>query len=129
MTTHTISYNTAKRLKEFLGEFAPEPMVNKSYDSRGIFDSAVKFPPNYPAYQLHDLMSKPFAEAMAYRRDKMVCVPGKTQGKKFIKEVAEVIAHDLLNKYYDGGLPAVESALMEMMEQEDRPDTGKVVWK
>lgn len=91
--TH-ISYETAKRVKEFLEESAPEPVDCKYYreykDNEGqIYGPSLTLETDRlyketPAYQLHDLLSRAFCEAMATRRDKMVCVPGKTQGKKFI---------------------------------------------
>lgn len=59
-----------------------------------------------PAYQLHDLLSKPFCEAFinVLNYDGEVTMSPKTLG-------------EFLNiKYYDGGIEVVEKALMEMME-------------
>jgi len=123
--THT-SYKLSKALKEFLGDSAPEPMglrvwaKVKSGPAKGdvlLIDymPGVVGIEQFPAYQLHDLLSKPFCEAMANARAKIVFI-GKGMGKKFNKRTAEIIAHDLLNRYYDGGLPAVEAELFRMME-------------
>ena len=54
------------------------------------------------AYQLHDLLSRPFCEAMAPK-----C-------KMFFPED---VSAEINNAYYHGGLPAVEKALTEMMEE------------
>ena len=105
--THT-SYKVSKRLKEFLGESAPEPM-DKGVWIRG--RTKPVFPPYafvtgealYPAYQLHDLLSKPFCEAL------------ENIG---VRLFSHTIVLRLSNMYYDGGLPAVEKALCEMMGEE-----------
>jgi len=108
--THT-SYKVSKRLKEFLGESAPEPISQEHWCGGcgqiqpfgacdGVSDSA-------PAYQLHDLLSKPFCFAMA---DKM-----EGENSEMINPYRDI--HGVLSEsYFVGGLPAVESALMEMMK-------------
>lgn len=114
MTTPThITYKTAKMLKEFLGESAPEPMNGKCYGHDGkIFHTLAGYPHTlFPTYQLHDLLSKPFCEAM-------IKAGKEKQG------ISEDMATDVLADwsteigyaYFNGGLPAVEKALMEMME-------------
>ena len=77
MRTHT-SFEVSKRLKEFMGESAPEPMggmyvalraelINKKmtdfaeYCKKWYFVTAGVT--GCPAYQLHDLLSRPFCEA------------------------------------------------------------------
>lgn len=110
MTTH-ISYECAKRLKEFLGESAPEPkspMVWAPGGKRYTLQDGHEWDwrnSEYasPAYQLHDLLSKPFINAFGIN-------------KNWDKNTSWVFQRKLNAKYYDGGLPAVEKALMEMME-------------
>ena len=115
MTTH-ISYETAKRLKEFLGDSAPEPIKGVFgeiwlYDPEcpedGILQGVSISAGDYPAYQLHDLLSKEFCEAMEEKYEN----GGERQGFN-----PSDLAHEITSKYYDGGLPAVEKALLEMME-------------
>lgn len=114
MKTH-ISYETAKMLKEFMGESAPEPTdtaywVTHQY-TRDIFmaykNDGAQVDYIAPAYQLHDLLSKPFCFAMA---DKM-----EGENSEMINPYRDV--HEVLSEsYFVGGLPAVEKALVEMME-------------
>ncbi len=112
MNTH-ISYETAKRLKEFLGDKAPEPMVRgwylpKSHDITELRAPCFNQP---PAYQLHDLLSKPFCEAV---------VKAGKEKQGIDTELVETTLSDwpevIARIYFDGGLPAVEKALIEMME-------------
>lgn len=123
MTTH-ISYKVSRALKELLGDSAPEPMGKEWY---WWYENGVKSGPNkgkkvrgpksykyvegdddgelyvcLPAYQLHDLLSKPFCEAMAKKAKDGVFT-------------AEEQSRLLWAFYYDGGLPAVEAELMLMM--------------
>lgn len=104
--THT-SYELSKRLKEFMGDSAPEPMAGEIYVirwARPIIEPAEKFPNEkgvLPAYQLHDLLSPAFCEAMAIK-----C---KIFGPKWC-------ASELGYAYYNGGLSDVEKVLMDMME-------------
>lgn len=116
--THT-SYEVSKRLKEFLGGSAPKPMKlqfwnivhiigNTLHDKRIIhWNDRVEVwgikshHKMFPAYQLHDLLSKPFCEAME---------------NKGVKLFSHTVALRLTGMYYDGGIPAVEKALMEMMK-------------
>lgn len=111
MTTH-ISYECAKKLKEFMGESAPEPMKSEMgqiwiYDSEcpddGMLQGVSMSAGDYPAYCLHDLLSKPFCEAMA-NKEKYGFIRGQ--------EMAGIIS----SAYYSAGIPAVEAELMKMME-------------
>jgi hypothetical protein len=112
--TH-ITYETAKRLKEFLGESAPEPMGVKEKCARwwgphGFFND-YRIKGDVPAYQLHDLLSKPFCEAFV-----------KAGAKKFgfdEDEVTDFIADwstEMAYAYWNGGMEAVERDLIKMME-------------
>lgn len=105
--TH-VSYEVSKKLKEFMGDSAPEPMDRypmyiSGFGSRVTTDKAGNYTDmeKYPAYQLHDLLSKPFCEAMAY------CI-GLNRTDVFDDIVFALTSW--------GGLPAVEKALLEMME-------------
>lgn len=115
-----ITYKTAKVLKEFCPEL-PRPM-DSMYMREGV-EWGVKgcptvlrmgpeylpYPHSVPAYQLHDLLSKPFCEAMANERN-------KHNGHGFpatYKGIAKVIAFSFI----EGQMPAVEKALLEMMEE------------
>lgn len=123
MTTH-ISYKTAKMLKEeFLGESAPEPMNGEYtyslYDTPPfVYEIAVEehWPElgeeikKYPAYQLHDLLSKPFCEAMAKKHPHARYFDGKCE------DLPWEICLCLNEANFNGGMPAVEKALVEMME-------------
>jgi hypothetical protein len=92
--TH-ITYATAKLLKEFLGISCPCPLDDNDWYGRDVEGEA-----QYPSFQLHDLLSKPFFEAMEAKL-----------GVKYNGELSMLGC-----RYFDGGLPAVESALVEMME-------------
>lgn len=111
MNTH-ISYKTAKRIKEFLGNYAPEPIGEDSYfydndecrhtriNLRDNISRKLKSPSTlYPAYQLHDLLSKPFCEAITIK----------------VQLFATMVGNRIYSAYYSGGLPAVEKALIEIM--------------
>ena len=113
MTTH-ITYKTAKRLKEFLGKDAPEPMMEQYYwvyddgedtgplDKEDVCTKYGKMPkPEAHSYQLHDILSKPFCEAMA---------------KNTPRWKPDNIGYSLFTAYFMGGLPQTEKALCEMME-------------
>lgn len=111
INTH-ISYKTAKALKEFLGDKAPEPMDTTLAYCDGCMELIVSNIPvcphcasfgGYPAYQLHDLLSKPFCEAMSL--------------KIYGKNIWDLkVFRELSNRYFSGGLPAVEKELLKMME-------------
>jgi hypothetical protein len=121
MNTH-ISYKTAKALKMFLGDKAPEPMDSMVWapskktftimDGREFYRDADYV---FPAYQLHDLLSKPFCEAMAKIYGNNV-KPLQILRCHVIEETGRDIRNLLSMAYYNGGLSAVEKALMEMME-------------
>ena len=109
MTTR-ISYETARKLKEFLGESAPEPMDDKYFiahssgkieNCNGKLFTPIHGEQYFPRYSLHDLLSKPFCEAL------------ENIG---VRLFSHTIVLRLSNMYYDGGLPAVERSLMEMMK-------------
>lgn len=121
MTTH-ITYETAKRLKEFLGDSAPEPIAGDYtyclYDTPPFIyevNNLENWPPHigeevkkYPAYQLHDLLSKQFCEAfldMLEKKKGWCPVDGNDE-----------LSQELAYKYFFGGLPAVEAELIKMME-------------
>lgn len=63
---------------------------------------------SYWSYQLHDLLSKPFCEAFAKNLDE--------DNWPIAKDDPEEVSKRIWAEYYDGGLPAVEKALCEMME-------------
>ena len=99
--TH-ISYKTAKALKDFLQESAPEP-IDGIYIKVGVCSNG----PSYPRYALHDLLSKPFCEAF--------------EAKVEWRWPASLpIYEKLCDEYYESGLPAVEAELMRMMGNEDK---------
>ena len=117
--TH-ISYKCAKALKEFLGESAPEPMGDNPLAYYG--KDLMHYVPaekdtemhrqifNGFAYQLHDLLSKPFCEAMARRINEY------RNDEKVLAVQARCDCEILAQKFYLGGLLAVEAELMKMME-------------
>ena len=114
--THT-SYKVSKRLKEFLGDSAPEPMepgwwvvtTDGGHTWPDIHTCHEKTDP--PAYQLHDLLSKPFTKAMA----KKICPKMDKDGFFDIEDYWD-IALIILREYQSGNISAVEAALMEMMK-------------
>lgn len=105
--THT-SYEFSKRLKEFLGESAPEPISPWAYDAKIKTKGPWKWheeerrKTDFPAYQLHDLLSKPFCEAM-----------NKRMKSPSWFNISTTIFHAYV---LHGGLPSVEKALTKMME-------------
>ena len=115
MITH-ISYETAKRLKEFLGKKHPRPLTGKYWTEYAtgeigeltiyaVTDTVPTCSCDIPQYQLHDLLSKPFCEAMA-----------KYTEQKDSRLDASYNSQCIWMAYWNGGLPAVEKALIEMME-------------
>ena len=113
MNTH-ISYQTAKALKEFCPEL-PEPMsvafwkimILATGTPGPVFrdrDSWYNGKLDCWAYQLHDLLSRPFCEAM------WKMLPIETHLKTEFS-----VGKTIWESYYDGGLPAVEAALLEMI--------------
>ena len=103
MTTQThISCKTAKALKVFLQDSAPEPMGGEWHRESGIISPFYGEYEIYPAYQLHDLLSKPFCEAMAKKGIQYSTTPFG-------------VAVGIMDAYYKGGIPAVEGELMRMM--------------
>lgn len=102
MTTH-ISYKTAKALKEFLVDKAPGPMGGSWYRESGVLSPMYSVHIEiYPAYQLHDILSKQFCEAMDAK-----CRHGY-----------EDLGTMLFELNYAHGLPAVEAELMRMMDKD-----------
>ena len=119
--TH-ISYKTAKALKEFLGESAPKPikdylgaihLYDPECESDGILQGVSVGDDDYPAYQLHDLLSKPFCEAMAKKMGTEHWV--KVHNAPLIMDGRGCFEY-LSVAYYSGNMPAVEAELMRMME-------------
>lgn len=111
---HT-SYKFSKALKEFLGEGAVEPIIPAYYyeDKKGFGISATREYSGSPAaYQLHDLLSKPFCHAMILKRPQSKELPGALYGW------ANGLSSELRGHYFYGGMEAVEKALTEMMEGE-----------
>ena len=117
MTQIYTTYEFSKRLKEFLGEAAPEPMEDYWWIKdpiRGRIEMMINPEEGWieaPAYQLHDLLSKPFCEAMAKKVDKR-----REFSERITWKVYQRITRQLCAKYWKGGLPAVEKALTKMME-------------
>lgn len=124
MTTH-LSYKVSKKLKEFLGESAPEPMDGKAWNKGRFMDNShgpeyigpnvgngenLSFYSLAPAYQLHDVLSKPFCKAFIKERF--------ARGLNYEAAAWELTGYleRMINEYYKGGLPAVEKALEEMMK-------------
>ena len=104
MTTY-ISYKTAKMLKEFLGEGAPEPMDDINW---WINDEIT----NIPKYSLHDLLSRPFCEALARKNKVMVKEWGMETTAK------DHVGFSIAESYYNGGFPAVEKELLKIIGEE-----------
>lgn len=113
---HT-SYEVSKRLKEFLSEAAVEPMGNtywvRHYYAQMVVGEwsepilvtngkTIVAKECSPAYRLEDLLSRPFCNAMA---DKLCPCD------------AEQVCDKIYSAHKNGGLPAVQSALMEMMNE------------
>lgn len=96
-----INYETARKLKEFCPGL-PEPMEYLVYAKSDTVDRICVYDcgDGVFAYQLHDLLSKPFCEAMAIKT-------GRQSG---------YVNWKLSRTYLSGGLPAVEAELMKMME-------------
>ena len=127
MRTHT-SYKVSKRLKEFMGESSPEPLEDdkKAYYGKDLLHYATdeiateshRRTFNGFAYRLEDLLSRPFCEAFEKR---MLADCGSQNGNKRLYRDVPVdtdLRDGLCRKYYTEGLPAVEAALMKMMEGE-----------
>ena len=111
--THT-TYSTSKAIKEFLGKEAPIPVYKEFWKKKKdtlpsrillcsgkCCDYVRKLP---YAYQLHDLLSRPFCTAVAWRRS-----------KKNHDWHADGISEILWSNFYEGGMEAVERKLIQMM--------------
>lgn len=118
MTQVYVGYEVSRRLKAFLGESAPEPMGKEYWHT---IDSGLNCEKKVirrwetktdgiPAYQLHDLLSPAFCEAMAKKHPHARYFDGKCE------DLPWEICLCLNEEYFNGGLSAVEKALMEMME-------------
>ena len=112
-------YAVSKALKEFLGESAPKPikdylgaihLYDPECESDGILQGVSVGDDDYPAYQLHDLLAKPFCEAMGKKDWDVRFYGAAILGVEIRTKLSE--------KYYSGGLPAVEKELMRMMGKE-----------
>ena len=107
----TITYATSKALTKFLGDSAPEPMSNDwwcCFHENGYTPNLYKDEKsNIPAYQLHDLLSRPFLQAFTAKR--------KDMQNSAIILWPEVTGGYLCKQYYDGGMEAVEKCLIQMM--------------
>ena len=110
MNTH-ISYKTSKALKEFCPEL-PEPMGDTWYRNDGVLcDSWIdRRDIRFPAYQLHDLLSRPFCEALSKKNPKHNFFEGDEPC-----DIPYDISIVLMERYHDSGLPSVEACLMEMI--------------
>lgn len=102
-----ISYDVAGKIYKFLGETAPEPLDEMWHTlkpgvaiSGGVFGGKIRYVG--PAYQLHDLLDKPFTLAFSARI-------GKT------RSYAIDLYKELAMEYFNSGLPAVEKRLCEIM--------------
>jgi hypothetical protein len=94
-----ITYQTAVRLTQFLGESAPEPMAKHYY-----YDGN-----KYPSYELCDLLSKPF----------LVALWEKTTGKYSYGHAITKGGYQfdkLTAAWWEGEMPAVEQELLKMIE-------------
>ena len=113
MNTH-IRYEVAKRLKEFLGESCPMPMCYEYYKPKGVGVYCTHIPRDWkepPAFLLHDLLSRPFCEA--FRKKVFLSDSVKFKDLWTNREMVQILGIH----YFDGGLPAVERALLEMMDK------------
>lgn len=114
----TITYATAKKLKEFLGALSPKPIEDKYwYDHEkepflGTLESYKPYFKGIPAYSLEDLLSKPFCEALAL---KIWPANGILYSKESRKILVKELSVNMHSAYYDGGMEAVEKALVEMI--------------
>lgn len=113
----SITRKTAKALYAFLGKQRPETFANVCYrDTDNEFlwivfnDGRIE----YPAYQLHDLLSEPFCKAMCDKLDK----EHWPNASPCNEAAARVLSRHLFERYYQEGLLEVEAALMLMMEGE-----------
>ena len=120
--TH-ISYETAKALNKFLGDSAPAPMeLEWFYDlsDKSVYYDPYNDPYNAdpgiePAYKLHDLLSKPFCEAIA---NKLPPIKVHTDCEIGWNSVCcDDVYLNLSGSYKNGGLPAVEQELLRMIEE------------
>jgi len=123
--TH-ISYECAKKLKEFLKDSAPEPMKPEFYvvEWQGTARQEVIFLSRehqrarintcgqflIPAYQLHDLLSEPFCEAFIGKHGPFK-IDGVWMGSSYLLSI------HFTHAFHFGGLHAVEKALIALMEE------------
>lgn len=111
MSTH-ISYKVANKLKEFLGESAPNPISNYWWTLKNGYRVALyKACAGYPAYQLHDLLSEPFCDAMLKEG-----IRTQHLSQSEYDEIKQDWPSTIAEIYFNGGLPDIEKALEQMME-------------
>ena len=112
MTQIHTCYTTSIALKKFLHNSCPEPLdkcywINEHGDIRSVYKEEVQ-EWYIPIFCLHDLLSKPFITAMEKRMySPEVLGDGYDEREHY---------HQILNAWVDGGMEAVEKALLEMME-------------
>ena len=109
MTQIHTCYTTSIALKKFLHNSCPEPLdkcywINEHGDIRSVYKEEVQ-EWYIPIFCIHDLLSKPFCEAMA----------GLTRKHGYVNDPYQ-ISNRLHNCYWDGGMEAVERELITMME-------------
>ena len=111
MTKHrqyktVISEKTSRVLKEFLGNKCPKPIHCGGGADEQYF---TMYDEGCYRYMLHDLLSKPFCEAMC------PLIVAIDRGYGFVRTPPGIYL-ELCKANYKGGLPSVEKALIEMME-------------
>jgi hypothetical protein len=114
MTQIHTCYTTSIALKKFLHNSCPEPLdkcywINEHGDIRSVYKEEVQ-EWYIPIFCLHDLLSKPFCEAFIRER-----FARRLNYEAAAWELSGYLER-MINEYYNGGLPAVEKALLEMME-------------
>ncbi len=81
----TTSQEVSEKIAEFLGEDAPKPIDGEYYK-----------------YSIEDILSRPFCKAIAKKKNLMVNDAWYWSGM-------------LATEFYNGGFPAVEGRLLELM--------------
>lgn len=103
--TAYLTHATAKKLHIFLGDMAVKPLSqSESFDKLGR-----KTYPKYLRFQLHDLLSRPFCNAMEAKICPVIIDDG------FDIEDYWDIALVILREYQSGGMEAVDAEICKIM--------------
>lgn len=100
-----LSCETSKKVKEFLGDSAPEPLSDAWWTTNGTLMKKT-CRDDIPAYTLEDILSQPFCKAVA---NKLVF-----EGN--VKKSILIMVENFALMYFCNGFPAVEAEIERLLQ-------------